>query len=151
VRGFFAIGIIQTKCEANVGTLIRSAYAFGANFVFTVGRRYKPQASSLKLKRHIPVFHFDTFAEAQKCMPGDIEYVAVELTPKSKPLHNYVHPERAVYLLGAEDKGIPEDILSLPNMCKVQIHSILCLNVATAGSIVMYDRLSKKTFRYQGD
>lgn len=41
----FGIGVYHPKHEINIGTLIRSAYIFGANYVFTVGRRYKRQSS----------------------------------------------------------------------------------------------------------
>ncbi len=54
----------------------------------------------------------------------------------------FTHPERAIYLLGAEDTGLPESVQSL---CQSIIHikSPMCLNVAVAGSIIMYDRISK--------
>jgi hypothetical protein len=35
VRGYFGIGIYHGKTEENIGTLWRSAYAYGADFVFT--------------------------------------------------------------------------------------------------------------------
>ena len=40
MRGYFGIGIENIKTEANIGTLMRSSYAMGASFVFTIGRRY---------------------------------------------------------------------------------------------------------------
>lgn len=36
-RGFFGVGVWYSKFECNVGTLLRSAHAFGADFVFTAG------------------------------------------------------------------------------------------------------------------
>ena len=41
MSNFYGIGIVNTKTEANIGTLWRSAHAFGASFIFTVGRRYR--------------------------------------------------------------------------------------------------------------
>ena len=59
-------------------------------------------------------------------------------------LSNFVHPTRCVYLLGAEDYGIPREYLS---RCRyhlsIETMGIASLNVSTAGSIVMYDRYSK--------
>src|SRR6185312_7094120 len=36
-RGYFAIGVEGVSKAVNLGNLMRSAHAFGANFVFTVG------------------------------------------------------------------------------------------------------------------
>jgi len=69
--------------------------------------------------------------------------IAIELTENSRNIITYIHPERAVYLLGAEDIGISKSILE---QCDdiIQLPGNYCLNVSTAGSIVMYDRLTKK-------
>lgn len=42
-KGYYGIGIYETKEETNVGTLWRSAQNFGADFIFTIGARYKTQ------------------------------------------------------------------------------------------------------------
>lgn len=44
-RGYFGIGIYNPKTETNMGTLWRSAYNFGADFIFTIGMRYKKMGS----------------------------------------------------------------------------------------------------------
>lgn len=38
-EGYFGIGILQGKTEGNQGTIWRSAFQFGAAFVFTIGAR----------------------------------------------------------------------------------------------------------------
>jgi dTMP kinase len=60
----------------------------------------------------------------------------------AKNLKEANHPKRAVYVLGAEDYGIPEEIMK--GYQKVFIDTTFCLNVAVAGSIVLYDRDYKK-------
>lgn len=141
MRGYFGIGIYHTKTETNVGTLIRSAHSFGADFVFTIGRRYKKQGSSLNQEKHIPVFHFKTVCEWKKAMPSNARLVCIELHERAVPIKDFKHPERAIYLLGAEDHGLTEKIM---DGCQVvQLPGKYCLNVATAGSIVIYDRIVK--------
>jgi len=90
------------------------------------------------------LFDYFDFGEFYANLPFDCRLVGVEITEDAVPLETYKHPERAVYLLGAEDHGItPEtlkrchDVIVLPGR--------FCLNVAVAGSIVMYDRLAKGT------
>mmetsp|Transcript_6573 Transcript_6573/g.11571 ORF Transcript_6573/g.11571 Transcript_6573/m.11571 type:complete len:87 (-) Transcript_6573:57-317(-) len=62
-----------------------------------------------------------------------------------EPLETFTHPERAVYLLGSEDTGVPESVL-LAAHHHVALPSVRyeSFNVAMAGSIVMYDRLAKR-------
>ena len=142
-RGYFGIGIYHCKREANVGTLWRSAAILGADFIFTVGKRYKQQCSdTMKAPRHVPLFHYDSFEDFFKHTPYDCPVVAVELAEGSIPLERYFHRDRCIYLLGAEDYGLPKEVLE---QCKetVQLLGDYCYNVATAGSIVMYDRVAK--------
>lgn len=69
--------------------------------------------------------------------------MGIEKTADSRNIRNFVHPERCIYLLGAEDYGLPKDIL---DKCYSVIHieSKYCLNVSIAGSIVMFDRKNKE-------
>lgn len=142
-RGYFGIGICNGKTEANVGTLWRSATILGADFIFTIGRRYKRQASdTCRTPRHIPLFHYENVDDFFRHVPYDCPVVGVELADNSVPLEKYHHRERCIYLLGAEDSGIPKNALE---RCVdvVQIKGDICYNVAVAGSIVMYDRAVK--------
>ena len=141
MRGFFGIGIINGKCEANIGTLWRSANIMGASFIFTIGKRYPKRQSTdtMDTPKHIPLYEYETYEDFKKNLPRDCEIIAVELDERSKPIEGLNHTERAVYLLGAEDKGIPMEVLA---DCKriIQLPGTHCLNVSVAGSIIMYDR-----------
>jgi len=142
-RGYFGIGIYHCKKEANVGTLWRSAAILGADFIFTIGKRYKQQCSdTIKAPRHIPLFHYSDFDDFFRHIPYDCPVVAVELDENSIPLERYFHRDRCIYLLGAEDYGLPKEVLE---RCQetVQLIGDYCYNVSTAGSIVMYDRATK--------
>ena len=142
-RGFFGIGIEYPKTVKNVGTLWRSAHIMRADFMFVIGRRYERVVTdTLKSWRHIPLFEYESFEHFYKAMPKDATLVGVELDSRSVPLTSYNHPQRAVYLLGAEDKGLSAEALA---HCAdvVQIPGEYSLNVSAAGSIVLYDRLLK--------
>jgi tRNA G18 (ribose-2'-O)-methylase SpoU len=139
-RGYFGIGIERTKIEANVGTLWRSAHIFGAAFIFTIGRRYRHQASdTTKAWRSIPLLHYGDFEEFYARLPIDAQLVGVELDESAVPIQRFNHPERAVYLLGAEDSGLSKQALDKAHQLVV-LPGKFCLNVAVAGSIVMHDR-----------
>lgn len=137
-RGYFGIGIVGSKTAANVGTLWRSAANFDAAFIFTVGRRYPKQASdTVQAWKHTPLFEVPSIEDL--LIPKGCKRIGLEQVERSRPLRGFQHPERAIYFLGAEDSGLSTEVLS---MCDevLSIDTPMCLNVAVAGSIVMYDR-----------
>lgn len=144
-RGFFGIGIERSKTPVNVGTLWRSAGILGASFIFTIGRRYPRQASdTIKSWRHIPLWTFETLDDFYEHLPYDCQLVGVELDERAKPLATFKHPERCCYLLGAEDHGLTNAAIERCHRLVV-LPGDYSLNVATAGSIVLYDRVTKAT------
>jgi tRNA G18 (ribose-2'-O)-methylase SpoU len=142
-RGYFGIGIWHGKSECNVGTLWRSAYQLGAAFIFTVGPRYKRQASdTTKAWRHVPLLTFTDIDDLISHLPYACPLVAVEMG--YEPLRGFLHPQRCAYLLGAEDHGLPSDIISrCQEAISLEAERMASYNVAVAGSLVMYDRFVK--------
>lgn len=143
-RGYFEIGIEGGKITHNLGTLWRSANQLGASGIFTIGQRYKHQASdTLKTWRHVPLRQHETLADFFLSRPHAAQLVAIE--DSGDPLEDFKHPEQAIYILGSEDTGLSK---SLMQNCQrvVRIPSVRTssFNVATAGAIVMYDRLLKR-------
>ena len=154
MRGYFGIGIVGAKVPENLGTLWRSAQAMGAGFVFTVGKRWPgDRTDTTKATDHIPLYHYhDLVAFNGFARPAGARLVIVETKiGQYKPvaLPQYQHPERAIYLLGSEDRGVPKEFIeettgTLSDRADlVEIPTQFCLNVAVAGSIVMYDRAAK--------
>ena len=144
-RGYCGIGIYNVKNAVNVGGLWRHAQAFGASFVFTVGKRYQKEASdTTKAYRHLPMWQYKDADDFLTHRPRDCRLIGVEIDDCSTPLEAFVHPERAIYLLGAEDHGIPSWLLE---KCQavVEIPTRFCLNVASTGAVVLYDRTVKAT------
>lgn len=141
-KGYFGIGIYETKESTNVGTLWRSAMNFGADYIFTIGARYKKQRTdTTKTWRNIPLLAFENWEDFMAHLPKDADLVFVEQTEDSHDLKDFVHPKQAVYILGAEDRGIPPELMR--GHRKVEIDTPMCLNVAVAGSIIMFDRQNK--------
>lgn len=143
-RGYCGIGIERAKREVNLGTLFRSAHALGADFVFTIGARYQAQASDTsKAWRHLPYFSFHDFSDFNEHRPYDCPLVGVELLPGAQALESFVHPERALYLLGPEDGDLSAEAIA---HCQaiVRFSSDFCLNVAAAGTVILYDRQLKR-------
>jgi len=143
MSGFYGIGIENSKFKANLGTLFRSAQAFGADFIFTIGNRYAHQSGDTgKSWQSVPLFHYDSFEQFNESKPKSSVLIGVEINESSKSLKNFCHPKRAIYLLGAEDYGLSEKAAAACNYI-VEVPTSICLNVATTGSIIMYDRSVK--------
>jgi tRNA G18 (ribose-2'-O)-methylase SpoU len=141
--GYFAIGIEHTKTSHNVGSLWRTASILGAAFCFTVGRRYQRQPSdTTKTSSHIPLFHFASLDAMYDHLPHGCMLIGLELHERSYPIATYQHPARACYLLGAEDNGLSREAVERCHQL-VQLPGESSLNVAVAGSIVLYDRHQK--------
>ena len=144
VRGYCGIGIERAKTVANLGTLWRSAYCLGASFIFTIGDRYNPQSSdTVKAYRHIPYWRFKDWTDFQEHIPYDCRLIGMELTETAEALENFCHPERAIYVLGPEDGSLSQEGIIACHYI-VRFHSKFCLNVATAGAIVLWDRQTKQ-------
>lgn len=145
-RGYFAMGIYQPKSEVNVGTLWRTANLMGASMLFTIGARYQKQSGDTMVShKHMPLIHFNTIDDAINAKSEDIPMVGVELIEGyTSPLHLFKHPLSAWYLLGAEDRGIPVDVLNkMERVVTIHTAKPYSLNVSVAGSIVAYDRFIK--------
>lgn len=157
-RGYFAIGIIGGKTPENTGMLWRTASLYEAAFVFTVGCRYQRihATDTPRTPFHTPLFHYDDYDDLRAHMPWQSSLVAVEqvtvdvIGPEkvSAPLAGFDHPERAVYLLGAEDRGVPMEVLwRAPHIIEIESVVPRSMNVAVAGSIVLHDRHAKTLAR----
>lgn len=141
-RGYFGVGVWHPKRESNVGSLWRSAYLFGAAFIFTVGRRYTPQASDTpRTPNQIPLFEFDSIGDLVTHLPQGCPLIAVELGDRAIPLRDMTHPRTACYLLGAEDHGLPDHVLDRCHQ-QIVVETVRpeSMNVAVAGSLVIHHR-----------
>ncbi len=137
---FFGIGIQNGKTPENLGVLWRSAQNLGASFIFTIGNRYAKQACDThNAVNAMPYYHYDTFEAFFAHLPKGARLVGVELTDTAESLETFHHPRRCVYLLGAEDHGLSHKAIEKAHFL-IKFQSKLSLNVAVAGSIVMYDR-----------
>ena len=63
---------------------------------------------------------------------------------KAVLLDKFVHPRRAIYLLGAEDHGLPPRILKDNIVVQIPTVKPISLNVSVSGSIILSHRLETK-------
>lgn len=146
-QGYFGIGLMHGKTPENLGVLWRSAQNMGASYIFTIGKRYAKQACDThKATGAMPYFHYENFEAFYKQLPKGAMLVGVELDEKASSLETFIHPRRCVYLLGAEDHGLTKEAIEKSHHL-VKFDTPKSINVAVAGSIVMYDRSLKKGWK----
>ena len=141
VRGYFGIGAEGISKSVNLGNLLRSAHAFGASFVFTIGaheRAFAMSSNTSRSETHLPVYRWQDPSEMQ--LPKGCSLVGIEILGQAVDLPSFPHPMRAAYVLGPERGELSPELLA---RCQhlVRIPTAFSLNVATAGAIIMYDRL----------
>jgi tRNA G18 (ribose-2'-O)-methylase SpoU len=146
-RGYFAIGVEGVSKAVNLGNLLRSAHAFGASFVFTIGadaRAMDTIADTSRAPAHLPLYHWPSLAELR--LPRGCRLVGVEILEEAVDLPAFAHPLQAAYVLGRERGSLSPELVARCHHI-IRIPTAFSLNLATAGAIVMYDRL-RCTGRY---
>ncbi len=151
MRGYCGIGIFSPSKPENIGSLLRNASCFGADFVFTVGGiKYEgAPTDTAQSDKHMPFFQFPDWEALRACWPRHGKLVCLEdfqtatvLGLEPQWLHEFIHPEQALYLLGSEKYGIPEEILREADYI-VSIRTRFSLNVAATAAVLLYDRWAK--------
>lgn len=146
MRGYFGIGVEGLSKPMNAGNLFRSAHAFGASFIFTIGASYgrsedhdgMDRADTSRAPGAVPLYEFDAVEELG--LPEGCRLVGIELVEGAAELPSFRHPHRAAYVLGPERGSLSPSLLDRCDFT-VKIPTAFCINVATAGAIVMYDRM----------
>lgn len=143
----FAMVLHELKSPQNVGMIVRSHVAFGGSSLVLIGPepwrfRKGSQAFSRKLERLCDLVFlpdFDSFLGWSE--RGGWTPVALEISPASVALPQFVMPDRPALVLGNEGSGLPPSVLqrcasivSIPQYGPTE-----CLNVAVAASIAMYE------------
>ena len=142
MRGYFAIGVEGISKAMNVGSLFRTAHAFGAGFVFTVAASYVRgeggRSDTSDTPGHIPFYSFPDIASM--VLPDDCTLIGVELTDDAADLPSFRHPPQAAYVMGPERGSLSPELMEKCEFV-VKIPTRFCVNVGIAGAIVMYDRV----------
>ncbi len=141
MRGYFGVGVEGISKAMNIGSLFRTAHAFGASFVFTVAASYKRKhmrhSDTSNAQGHVPFYDFPDMDAMM--LPLGCDLVGIELTDDAIELPSFHHPKQAAYILGPEKGSLSPEILQRCAFT-VKIPTKFCINVGLAGALVLYDR-----------
>lgn len=142
MRGYFGVGSERISKPMNLGAVLRTAHAFGASFMFTVGSRLNLReaaySDTAQSAGQVPLFEWSEINEI--VLPRKCVLIGVEIDDRAVDLPTFPHPMSAAYLLGPE-KGDLSD--AAKDRCEhlVKIPTRFCVNLSVAAAIVLYDRL----------
>ena len=142
MRGYFGIGVEGISKAMNMGSVMRSAHAFGASFLFTIGALYPRREGNLSdtsgAVAQVPLFEYASANDLR--LPRECSLVGVELLDDAIELPSFRHPRAAAYVLGPERGQLSPELLSRCSYT-IKIPTKFCVNVGIAAAIVMYDRV----------
>lgn len=149
----FAVMMAQVVGDFNFSSVIRSANFFGASEVFYYGRK-KFDRRGAQGAYHYTDVKFLASMDEIKILKEKYSFVALEnnIEREMVSLSSFSWSEEKppIILLGEEGQGIEKEILDLCDFF-VEIPgfgSVRSLNLGCAGSIAMYDFVSKYTRAY---
>ncbi len=141
MRGYFGIGVEGISKAMNVGSIMRTAHAFDASFIFTIDAQYQridgEKSDTSSALDHLPLHEFADLDDFR--LPKDCDLVGIELVPGAADLPSFRHPARCAYVLGPERGSLSPQLTEKCNFV-VKIPTKFCVNVGVAAAIVMYDR-----------
>ena len=134
------IAVDNVERDFNMGTIVRSANAFGVRHVHIVGRRQWNKRGAMMTDKYLHVHYYPDIEEFMAGMAGK-HLVAVDNVPGSVPVERAELPRNTVLLFGAEGPGIRQELLTRAHsIVKIQQYgSTRSLNVGVAAGIVMYE------------
>src|SRR4029079_19807277 len=95
-------------------------------------------ANTSRASSPLPLYHWQSVDELR--LPRGCRLIGIELLDEAVELPAFPHPLQVAYVLGAERSVLSARVIERCHHL-VRIPTAFSLNVATAGAIVMYDRL----------
>jgi tRNA G18 (ribose-2'-O)-methylase SpoU len=140
------IGIENLERDFNMGTIVRSANAFGVRHVHVIGRRQWNKRGAMMTDKYLHVhYHSDVAAFELAMGERGRVIIAVDNIDGSEPLASADLPSNAVLVFGQEGPGISPELIGVASKTVAieQFGSTRSVNVGVAAGIVMYAWVQK--------
>ncbi len=133
------IAIENLERDFNMGTIVRTANAFGVRKVHVIGRKQWNKRGAMATDKYLHVEYYSSVSDFLTTLNGR-PLIAFDNVPGSEPLAKAELPKDAVLLFGAEGPGLTEEILQEANKIVAieQFGSTRSINVGVAAGIAMY-------------
>ncbi len=156
-KKIFPIAVLSDHLQSpdNVGTLFRTAESFGVEKIVLGAESPSPKIKTIRrisrsATEMVPYELCDNLTEAiLKFKQSGYRLVALELTPKAKPIQHFVcNPSQKVLLvIGTERRGISDELLQC---CDEEVYIPMygqnhSMNVINALAIALYHVTNQMT------
>lgn len=133
------IAIENLERDFNMGTIVRSANAFGVRTVHVIGRKQWNKRGAMMTDKYLTVVYHSTLDDFMETITGK-ELIAIDNVTGSEPLARVTLSKNAVLIFGAEGPGISAEFLARASQTIAieQLGSTRSLNVGVAAGIAMY-------------
>lgn len=135
------IAIENLEHDYNIGSIVRSANAFGVNMVHIVGRKRWNRRGAMVTDRYQHIMHHSSFDDFTTwCKEHNLPLIGIDILEGSKPIEKATFPQNCMMLFGQEGAGISKELLE---KCDQVLHitqrgSTRSINVGAAAAIAMY-------------
>ena len=137
----FHVAIENWQHDMNIGSIVRSANAFGADTVHVIGRKRWNRRGAMVTDRYQHIMHHDTVADfVAWAAKDDLQIIAIDNVPGSVIIETFAFPERCVLLFGQEGPGLSEAaIASAGSIVEIsQFGSTRSMNASAAAAVAMH-------------
>lgn len=138
------IAVENLERDFNMGTIVRTANAFGVRTVHVIGRRQWNKRGAMATDKYLHMRYHQSVDNFFAAIDGRT-VVAIENTPDAKPMHAVKLPKQAVLVFGSEANGITAELLQKAALVVAieQFGSTRSINVGVAAGIAMYQWLQQ--------
>lgn len=133
------IAVENLTRDFNMGTIIRSANAFGVRHVHIIGRRQWNKRGTMRTDAYLHLHYHESVAAFTEAVRGKV-IVAIDNVAGSVPLHQAQLPRETVMVFGSEGDGLSAKLLAyaVQTVAIEQFGSTRSLNVGVAAGVAMY-------------
>ncbi len=134
------IAIENTLRDFNMGTIVRSANAFGVRTIHVIGRRQWNKRGAMATDKYLHIVYHSSADEFMRSVHNKT-LIAVDNVEGSVGLSQTKFPRDTVLIFGQEGPGISNELLHHAESIVAieQFGSTRSLNVGVAAGIVMYE------------
>ncbi|WP_061211539.1 TrmH family RNA methyltransferase [Dermabacter hominis] len=145
-RNGLHVAIENIDHDFNIGSIVRTANAFGVAAFHIVGKKRWNRRGAMVTDRYQHEFHHARPEDfLQWARDNDRAVVAVDIVPGAVPLEHTRLPENAVLVFGEEGGGVSKPLIDAAALTVAisQFGSTRSINVGHAAAIVMHTWVSQ--------
>lgn len=145
----FHVAIENWQHDMNIGSIVRSANAFGAETVHIIGRRRWNKRGAMVTDRYQHVLHHPDVADfVDWAKAADLPIIAIDNVPGSVIIETFALPKACVLLFGQEGPGLSKAAIDAADAVVEisQFGSTRSLNASAAAAVAMHAWVMQHAF-----